>query len=85
LGVREHTTVLPLQDPVMSRLVPFPHLFMAISVALVTALAVFVLIVPWVAGGEESTCTGADTRAGRPVGRCGDGAAVGEQDLVGIR
>jgi len=69
----------------MSRLVPFPHLFMAISVAVVAALVDFVLLVPWVVDGAESTGTGAVTMEERPVGWCGDGAVVSEQDLTDIR
>jgi hypothetical protein len=69
----------------MSRLVPFPHLFMAISVALVTALVVVVLIVPWVADGVETTCTGVVTMEGRAVGRCGEGAVGSERELDGSR
>jgi hypothetical protein len=69
----------------MSRPLPFPHLFMAISAAVLSALAVFVLIVPSIADGVESACTGGVTTEGPPLVWCGDGTVVVEPDLADIR
>lgn len=64
---------------------PFPHLFMAISVALVAALIGFFLLAPGVSAREERHCTGAVTMAGQSVLRCGAGAMLDEQEFVDIR
>jgi hypothetical protein len=67
-----------------SRPVPVPHLFMAISVALVAVLAVFVLVAPSAAEMVDG-CTSTVSSEGRAKVGCGDGVGGGVRGLVSLR